>query len=184
MNWESVFEHNYENIPGVSERELESFMMNWNKPLSEEEIAEIKGRQRNPFPVTDPLHGLYRPFDPSLWTIPVKRLPAAYLDFLKFSNGGEFGNGERHFQFFGTESLRSMMLAYEFPEYMPGAIPFAMDGCGHHYAWDMRHDPEGDEYPIFVSHSGNLGYEDAAQIAETFMELCQGKISAEDILYG
>lgn len=184
MDWESVFEVCYRKYPGITEQELEHVVNHWNKPLSEQEIAEIRGRQRNPFPKSNPLHELYKPFDPAKWSIPNKSLPAAYLDFLRYSNGGEFGNGERYFQFFGADELRAMMLAYEFPEYMSGAVPFAMDGCGHHYAWDMRRYWEDGKYPIVVSHSGNLGYEDALQIAETFMELCHGTISAEDMLYG
>ncbi|MCE5173338.1 SMI1/KNR4 family protein [Paenibacillus profundus] len=184
MNWESVFEVCYRKHSGVRERELEQVVNHWNKPLSEEEIAEIRGRQRNPFPETNPLHRLYQPFDPAKWSIPNKRLPAAYLDLLRYSNGGEFGNGDRYFQFFSADELRAMLLAYEFPEYMPGAVPFAMDGCGHHYAWDMRSSSEEDEHPILVSHSGNLGYEDSAQVAATFIELCTGTISAEDLLYG
>ncbi|TQR46329.1 SMI1/KNR4 family protein [Paenibacillus popilliae] len=184
MNWASVFEVCYQKNPGLTEQEVEHFISHWNNPLSEEEIAEIRERQRNPFPVTDPLHKLYHPFDPAKWSIPNKCLPAAYLDLLRYSNGGEFGNGARHFQFFSADELRAMMLAYEFPEYMPEAIPFAMDGCGIHYAWDMRSSSEENEYPILVSHSGNLGYADSAQIASTFLELCTGTISAEDLLYG
>lgn len=184
MNWESVFEVCYQKNPALTELEAEHFISHWNKPLSEGEIAEIRGSQRNPFPVTDPLHKLYQPFDPAKWSIPNKRLPAAYLDLLRYSNGGEFGNGARQFQFFSAEELRAMMLAYEFPEYMPESIPFAMDGCGIHYAWDMRSSSEEDEYPILLSHSGNLGYADSAHVASTFLELCMGTISAEAILYG
>nr|WP_195575263.1 SMI1/KNR4 family protein [Paenibacillus sp. 1001270B_150601_E10] len=174
----------YRKAPGATEQELESFRDHWNASLSDEEIVVIKRRQRNPFPQSNPMHKIYKPFDPSLWFIPDKRLPAAYLDFLRYSNGGEFGNGDRHFQFFGTDDVRLMMLDYEFPEYMPGSVPFAMDGCGHHYAWDMRRGQEDGEYPILVSHSGNLGYQDAIQIAASFIELCQGTVSVEDLLYG
>ncbi|TVX93401.1 SMI1/KNR4 family protein [Paenibacillus agilis] len=184
MNWKAVFEVCYEKCPEATEQELDMLINDWHRPLSEHEIKEIVERQRNPFPVSDPLHKQYQPFDPAKWIIPNKRLPATYVELLRYSNGGEFGNGERYFQFFSTAEFRAMMLAYEFPEYMPGAVPFAMDGCGHHYAWDMRSNKDQDEYPILVSHSGNLGYEDAVHIAETFIELCQGTISAEDIRYG
>ncbi|WP_028595009.1 SMI1/KNR4 family protein [Paenibacillus assamensis] len=184
MVWQAIFERCYHKCPELSEQQLERFIHTWNQPLSEHEIQEIIERQRNPFPVTDPLHKRYQPFHPTKWNIPNKRLPTAYIELLRYSNGGEFSNGERHFQFFSADELRSMMLAYEFPEYMPGAVPFAMDGCGHHYAWDMRTDKHQDEYPILVTHSGNLGYEDAVPIAETFMELCKGTISAEHIRYG
>ncbi|RRJ66156.1 SMI1/KNR4 family protein [Paenibacillus oralis] len=184
MNWEAVFEVCYRKHAGLSSAEPDRFQAGWHQPLTEREIAEIRENQRNPFPVSNPLHALYRPFDPALWSIPNKPLPADYLDFLRFSNGGEFENGERYFQFFDADEVRSMLLAYEFPEYMPGAVPFAMDGSGNHYIWDMRGDRKNREYPILVASSGNLGYEDAVQIAETFMELCRGTTSAEDVLFG
>ncbi|MNW47474.1 hypothetical protein D3C74_248050 [compost metagenome] len=184
MNWESIFEMSYQKCYGLPEDQLVHFLTQWHMPLSKEEIAEISGNQRNPFPVSDPLHKLYQPFDPAKWSIPNKPLPVDYLDFLRYSNGGEFGNGKRHFQFFGADELRALLLAYEFPEYMPGAVPFATDGCGNHYIWDMRADRVNHEYPILVSHSGNLGYEDAALIAGTFMELCRGTVSAEAVLHG
>lgn len=183
MNWASVFEVCYRKHPGAGEHELKRFVKEWSKPLTHEEKAEITGRQHNPFPVSDPLHGLYRPFDPAPWGIPELPLPTLYLDFLGYCNGGEFGSGNRYFQFFGTGELRAMMLAYEFPQYMPGGVPFAMDGNGHHYIWDMRTAPRDGEYPILAAHSGNLGYDDAARIADSFEELCRGTVSVEDILY-
>lgn len=138
MEWDNVFGISYQKQPYLTETELEQFMQSWHKPLTAPEIDEIISRQRNPFPVAHPLHAQYAPFDPGLWSIPHKALPASYLDFLRYSNGGEFVNGERYFQFFSAAELRPMLLAYEFPEYMPGAVPFAMDGSGNHYIWDMR----------------------------------------------
>jgi hypothetical protein len=184
MKWDTVFEMNYQTYPGLQEEELENFQHAWPMPLTDLEVQEIVGRQRNPFPVTDQLNPQYTPFDPNLWSIPHQALPASYLDFLRYSNGGEFGNGDRYFQFFSAAELRSMLLAYEFPEYMPGAVPFAMDGSGNHYIWDMRSARPDREYPILVSHSGNLGYEDAIQIADTFLDLCLGTTSADDELHG
>lgn len=69
---------------------------------------------------------------------------------MRYSNGGEFQNGERYFQFFNTEDLREMNLAYELPEYMPGAVSFAMDGCGNHYMFDMREEKRNNEYPVLL----------------------------------
>lgn len=184
MDWEAVFEVCYRRQPGLRDEELRLFAESWHKELTDEEIAEIRAKQRNPFPVSSPLHAQYRPFDPAGWSIPAKPLPAMYLDLLRYSNGGEFTNGERDFQFFETAEFRPMLLAYEFPEYMPGAVSFAMDGSGNHYVWDMREDREEREYPILVVNSGNLGYDDAVKIADTFIELCLGTTAAEDILYG
>lgn len=182
MNWEKAFDVCYWKNTGLREENIEQFLTQWNQPLTEQEITEIMRNQRNPFPESNPLHQLYKPFDPAKWTIPDRPLPPSYLDFLRYADGGEFGNRERYFQFFSSGQLREMFLAYEFPEYMPGAVPFAMDGCGNHYIWDMRMPWKNGEYPILVSHSGNLGYEDAVIIADTFEMLCEGTTSADDIL--
>ncbi|MFD0621277.1 SMI1/KNR4 family protein [Paenibacillus sp. GCM10027629] len=182
MNWNTVFEKEYMKEEGLSENDLQRFLSTWNMPMTEEEIAEIVERQRNPFPVTDPLHRQYTPFDPSRWTIPQMKLPDSYLQFLRYSNGGEFGNGDRYFQFFGAAEFREMNLAYELPEYMQGAVSFGMDGCGNHYVFDMRNDMRDGEYPILAAHSGNLGYEDSKKVADSFAELCIGTTSIDDEL--
>ncbi|WP_010499261.1 SMI1/KNR4 family protein [Paenibacillus elgii] len=180
--WSSVFEMPYLMREGATEEELECLVKTWNEKLSPQEIAEITERQRNPFPANHPLHTQYKPFDPSLWGLPQKKLPDSYLDFLRYSNGGEFQTGERYFQFFGTKQLREYNLAYEFPEYMAGSVSIGMDGCGNHYILDMREDTDGDEYPILAAHSGNLGYEDCKQVARSFPELCKGTTSMDEEL--
>jgi NAD(P)-dependent dehydrogenase (short-subunit alcohol dehydrogenase family) len=38
------------------------------------------------------------PFDPARWRIPDRPIPASYLSFLRWSDGGEFQTGDR----FGT----------------------------------------------------------------------------------
>ncbi|WP_334077144.1 SMI1/KNR4 family protein [Paenibacillus sanfengchensis] len=166
MDWKSIFEVCYTKRPGLREDQLEEFLSRWHAPLTELEISE------------------YGPADSKLWRIPAKPLPASYTSFLRFSDGGEFANGERYFQFFGSAEIRSMLLAYEFPQYMPGAVPFAMDGNGNHYVWDMRADPHDQEYPILIASSGNLGFADTVTIAQTFAELCRGTTAAEDLLFG
>lgn len=95
----------------------------------------------------------------------------SYLDLLKYSNGGEFQQGERYFQFFHNGDLREMNLAYELPEYMPNAVSFAMDGSGNHYMFDMREESGDGEYPILFAHSGNLGYEDCERVADSLPAL-------------
>ncbi|WP_018754324.1 SMI1/KNR4 family protein [Paenibacillus terrigena] len=182
MNWNTVFEKEYMKEEGLPENELQHFLSTWNMQMAGQEIAEIVERQRNPFPVTDPLHRQYTPFDPSRWTIPQMKLPDSYLQFLRYSNGGEFGNGDRYFQFFGAAEFREMNLAYELPEYMQGAVSFGMDGCGNHYVFDMRADMRDGEYPILAAHSGNLGYEDSKKVADSFAELCIGTTSIDDEL--
>lgn len=166
MNWESIFEVCHTKRPGLRDDQLEVWLAHWHAPLTAAEITE---------------YGLA---GTESWRIPAKPLPAGYIDFLRFSDGGEFANGERYFQFFGSAEFRSMLLTYAFPRYMPGAVPFAMDGSGNHYVWDMRADPNNREFPVLVVSSGNLGFEDAVETARTFAELCQGTTAAEDLLFG
>lgn len=182
MLWSTVFGKEYEKKKGLDKNDLHRFLSEWNSPMTAKEIAEITERQRNPFPVTDPLYSQYRPFDPARWTIPNQKLPNSYIEFLRYSNGGEFGNGDRYFQFFEAAELREMNLAYEFPQYMSGAVSFGMDGCGNHYIFDMREALRDGEYPIVAAHSGNLGYEDCRKVADSFAELCLGTTSLDDEL--
>lgn len=53
-------------------------------------------------------------------------------------------------------------MGYDFPQYMPGALPFASDGDGGFYVFDMRHAAIEGEYPVLTVEAGNLGYDDDA----------------------
>lgn len=177
--WASVFEHIYSKNKGAGKQELKDFLSKWNTPLSPDEIAEVNQNQINPFPRNDPLYQQYKPFDPGVWSFPQRELPPDYIRFLQEMNGGEMGSGERHFQFFSTESFREYNVAYQLAEYMPGVVTFGMDGCGNHYVFDMRNDMEHCEYPILAVQSGNLGFDDCVQVAASFQELCQGTTSVD-----
>jgi hypothetical protein len=96
--WNIVFEIEHEKKACCSQEELDIFLSNWNKQLSRQEINEIVAKQMNPFPESSPYYNTYKLFDPALWLLPQKNLPSSYLDFLRYSNGGEFQNGERYFQ--------------------------------------------------------------------------------------
>jgi len=158
--------------------------------LSSAEIADALRRQTNPFPTDHPLHNVWHPFDPSSWIVPRLALPPPYVDFLSWSNGGDFRTGERWFQFFpaidSTHCVRAYMLGYNLPQHMPLALPFALNGSGIFYFFDMRHGCIGDEYPVVCSDSCNLGWEPGQhiRIAESFLEACHGVISVDDLLYG
>lgn len=67
-----------------------------------------------------------------------------------------------------------MNLAYEFAEYMPGSVSFAMDGSGNHYIFDMRETWRSGEYPLLFADSGDLGYEDCVHVADSLPELRRG----------
>jgi len=114
------------------------------------------------------------------WQLPSGPLPPAYLDFLSWSNGGEFWNDRRGFQFIPTSELREMLLCHFVPKYMPGALPFALDGGGHFYLFDMRRPPVKREYPILFAGCGDLGYEDAIVVAKSFVTLCKGNTDFSD----
>ena len=180
MNWRSAFEKEYRKNKGASEKEMEMFLKIWNKELSELEILDINSRQKNPFHKSSKYYELYKPLDSLQWMVPKNTLPDSYIEFLIYSNGGEFQNGDRYLQFFSTDDFREMNLEYEFPEYMEGSISFAMDGCGNHLIFDMRKPGYNGEYPILSVHSGNLGYEDCKLIGNSFIEVCMGKTSIDE----
>lgn len=181
MDWKNVFDHVILAAPATN-ADIEYLQSGVLAPLTSEEIANATSRQRNPFPVSNSLHATYKPFDPAKWTLPGRRFPSAFVDLLRWSNGGNFTNGERELGVFGTASLREFLLSYELPEYMRGAVPFAFDGGGGFYLFDMRADPQGDEFPIVFSHSGSLGWgeDEHISVAATFLDACLGTSHPRD----
>jgi hypothetical protein len=133
------------------------------------------------------LYATYRPFDPSRWIMPGKPLPDAYLGLLRWSHGGWSRSGEREFGWFPTNDAvngaRAMTLAYHVPEYMPGALPFAFDGSGIFYLFDMRREAVDGEYPVICAEAGNLGWapDQFWPVADTFEAACRGTISPHDL---
>lgn len=171
MDWKNIFDREFHKNQGATQEEIDSFCTTWNRELSPEEIKEINDNQSK----------RYQPFDPSLWIIPKKTFPTSYLEFLQYSNGGEFGSGDRYFQFFSTYDLREMNFAYEFPEYVESFISFAMDGCGNHLVFDMRQDKINDEYPILAVSSVYLDYDASKLIGSSFLEVCKAKTSIDQM---
>ena len=112
-----------------------------------------------------------------------RALPKTYCDFLRWSNGGWARTGEREFGFFDTYSVREYLESYEFAEYMPGAVPFALDGGGIFYVFDFRNALVNEEYLVWVCGSGSNTWEDAVVIASTFLEACQGTSPVSSILF-
>ena len=164
--WANLFAEAHPAI-GAAPSDLDRLLRALAAPMSAAEVAAIKADH--------PLHATYRRFDPANWRIPDRQLPASYRDFLLWSNGGSFSNGSRWFDpFLSAEALREYLLAYHVPQYMPGALPFAMDGGGGFYLFDLRADPVDGEYPIFFIHAGNLGWDDATPVAPTFPDACRG----------
>jgi len=137
---------------GADAQEIGRFMADLRRPLSATEVDEIRMQRRSD--VAAP--------DPSTWRLPQRPLPETYLQFLAWSNDGRcFVNGQRELGFFTTRNLRQMMLEYEFPCFMPEALPFAMNGGGWFYLFDMRQEPSSGEYPVLFAESGVLSFEKA-----------------------
>lgn len=172
MNWESLFDEMITEPPATGD-EIAFLQNQVLAPLTEFEIDEVNARQQNPFRPTDPAYAKYRPFDPRKWVIPRRQFPESFVDLLRWSNGGNFVKGDREFGMFDPKTIRENLLAYQVPEYMPGAIPFAFDGGGGFYLFDMRNAPVEGEYPIVMAHSGSLSWDEDlhAVIGYRFVEV-------------
>jgi len=186
VNWASLFDEAQPN-PGASDADIDHFVATIGQPLSPVEVAEVNRTQQNPFSVSDPLHAAYRSFDPSSWLMPNRPLSSDYLSFLRWSNGGWCRTGEREFGFFPTgdptNGVRAMTLAYHVPQYMPGALPFAFNGGGVLYLFDMRAAARAGHYPVVCASAGNLGWgEDTCWVvADSFLAVCQEPSNVEDL---
>ncbi|KNY25493.1 SMI1/KNR4 family protein [Pseudobacteroides cellulosolvens] len=168
MIWGKAFEKEYRKNPVATQHEFQAFLNTWNDDITDKELEEIVGSHQS---------------NACSWRFPKINFPDSYISFLQYSNGGEFENGDRYFQFFNIFEIREFNIAYHIPKYMEYAVSFAMDENGNHYLFDMRHNPINGEYPILAASSGNLGYDDCKLIAHSFREVCSGKISIEDILF-
>lgn len=99
---------------------------------------------------------------------PVCELPAEYVDLLRRWNGGNFGVGEREYQLFSAQEVVPNYDLYEFATYMPYALPFAMDGNGWFYLFDLRRvDPA-----VYACQTGCLSWDedDCFRVAPTLSE--------------
>lgn len=176
-----------ERQPGATRRRLADFVASVSRPLTEREIADVTAQQLNPFLPGSPWHAEFQPIDATPWRLPARPLPPSYLELLAWSDGGDFGNGDRWLQLFPTDGpggVRAMTLAYHLPEYMPGALPFAFDGGGVFYLFDMREPADADgEYPVVAAHAGNIGWaadEECWPVADTLVEACRGRTGIAD----
>jgi hypothetical protein len=102
-------------------------------------------------------------------------LPSSYQLFLLASNGGWGRSGEREFGLFGTEEVVRYAQDYKFAEYMPGALPFALDGGGSFYVFDLRAAPDArGKYPVVTCGSGTNTWDMAEALTPSFPEACRG----------
>ena len=157
----------YPNLPATDE-DIATFVNSIFAPLTDGEIDNLTVEHKKI--VGD---GCFDPpFNPANWMLPHLSLPNSYLEFLQFSNGGSFCGVHRDFDpLFSTNEIRDYMLGYSIPHWMPLALPFAFDGGGTFYLFDMRNEHPRNDYPILFAHAGNLDYDDAYLIADSFQEL-------------
>lgn len=83
--------------------------------------------------------------------------------------------GEREYQLFSTTEVIQNYTGYRFATYMPFALPFALDGCGNFYLFDLRN---GNDERIYYTAAGNMGWQgdEVFFIADNFVELLKQKI--------
>ena len=160
FEWASIFDEVQRAEP-ASEQDVSELRSYLCSPLTDIERSEI-AVQINPFRQSTPEYTAWLPVTPTKWRLPECDLPNDFKDFLRWSNGGWARTGEREFGFFGIAGIRDYMLRYLFPEYLPGAVPFAFNGGGIFYAFDVRHAPEDGEFPIIAVASGVLDIADSA----------------------
>jgi hypothetical protein len=184
IDWDKVFEQGNRK-PGASKEEIARFVAEVGRPLTAAEVAAVNRYQSNPWPESDPHHAEWRPFDPSVWRMPDRPIPESYISFVRWSNGGDFTNGKRYFQMYGT-GLRRMMLDRNIPQHMPGALPFAFNGGGVMYLFDMRESAVDGEYPILCASAGCLTFDPhySPRVAGSFPEACRGRFNVERLRYG
>ena len=110
-------------------------------------------------------------------------LPRSYVSLLARSNGGGIAIGERELAYFDPQSLRDFLVDYQFPIYMPKALPFGLNGGGVFYVFDMREPLDNAaDYPILAAHAGNLSFDDSPVVALTLEQLLSDARNIEDLM--
>lgn len=186
IDWSAVFD-SAQPKKGASPAAVARFVAHLGAPLTRAEVARVNGAQRNPWLATQPEHAAWQPFDPGAWVMPADRpVPPSYRSFCRYSDGGTFQTGDRLFQMWGT-GLREFLIGYSVPQYMPRAVPFAFNGGGVMYLFDMR-DPPGahGEYPILCAGAGCLDFDphESPRVADSFPEVCRGRFNVERLRFG
>ena len=95
-------------------------------------------------------------------------LPPDYLEFLRFSNGGDghLGVEPGWFQIWSIEEVLETNSDLELPEELPGFFGFGGNGGGELFAFDMR-GPQ--PWPIVMIPRTPLEAEFAVKIADDFL---------------
>lgn len=165
MKWPEPLQSQPENP--ASDAELQRFVETVFAPLTPDE-ARV---QRNEYQRLYRESSITPPFSPETWKLPTRPLPAAYLDFLRSSNGGYFEGVNRNLDpLFTTREVRDYLLAYWIPQWMPETCPIGFDGGGTFYLLDLRDAGNNNDYPVIMSGAGCLAFDEALIVASSFAE--------------
>ncbi len=182
-NWSTLFDE-AEPKPGCSEEEVRELLAAVARPLDSQQLTYYRGLMAvNPYPPGTPERDTYVPSDPAGWPLPSRGLPASYLSFLRWSNGGAFRSRHRRVEFIAARWVRSVMLQNLFPMAAPHVVPFAgVPGEGDWYAFDTVAEPVGGEFPVvYVKHGGTM--REPMPLAATFPDFCRGADQEDAELY-
>lgn len=159
-----VFDHKSEPLKPEELSVVNSFL---GMPLTNNEIAALED-----------LCGTSGDIKYLDWELPNYTLPDELIELLKYSNGGNFCNGDREIGLFGLEDIRDYYIRYLFPEFQPGAVPFGFNGGGTFYAYDLRVPSKAP--PIIAVSSGCLDWDEAVVIGHSLEEVFSKNIDIDD----
>ncbi len=162
----------YERNPGISREQVPAINAMLQAPLNTSELIEL-AKLHSKVPGSQ---------NANSWTVDLRDLPESYVELLSISHGGGLTIGEREIAYFEDLLLREYLLHYEFPVYMPGALPFGLNGGGVFYIFDMRTPPCDGEFPILVAHSSYLDFDGATLVARDIHELLSDSTNVEELL--
>ncbi|MEN7547203.1 SMI1/KNR4 family protein [Rapidithrix thailandica] len=184
MDVEKLFDEIDGKPQELTEDNLIKFQNEWNLPLSDVEIDDLKKNDIKPSYWTDKTYGEWKPKKFEDWTFPKGNFPKEFIELIKGYSGCCFIKGEREFSIFAPNELRKMNIAYELPEYIDGAVSFGLDGSGNHIIFDMRPEDKDTEYKIYGVHSSYLEWEGAKLIANDFREFINGTENIDELVNG
>ena len=153
--WSIIFEIAHTK-PGASEEEIQHLIDQLRISVSEAEFASLR-----------PLADSNLRIEDLVFPTQSRDLPKSYLNFLEWSNGGDFDNGGRWISFFTTSEVREFNIGYGVLLWMPGTVAFASNGGGELYLFDMRSDPIAGEYPLLMADANALFFRDSPTVARS-----------------
>ena len=106
-------------------------------------------------------------------------LPEDLLAFWQYSDGAVLWFGHKELQFFPVDEIVRHDV-YSVSRFMPRAMPICTDGCGN---LCVARIDAGKVTGYFVASCGNLGWDDAVELATTFGQFIDDPKSPEQRLY-